>query len=262
MAIRLVGELLSPTSCPLANVTITLKALTNSASVLMSSTASTVTDYKGRYDFSVPTGTYSVTLEHDAVSKSEVGQIQVFSDSTESTLQALLDAPTEEPSPVWYQQIEEALAQSKVHADAAAKSAADAAKISEGVEQTIDAVRQHADRASSASRNAVAAADGAKMSQISAQTSATQCAQRELKVAQMHDEVSEVAQVCVDANESVKTMHDDVKIRDERTETNAQEAKQSASKADISYQSTTAAILALSTCLIKTQAIFVQSENK
>lgn len=122
MPIRLIGELKTPTSCPLAGVIITLKSIETSADVLLSSSSSITTDYKGRYEAMVPTGLYLVSLDN-GISIVDLGQITVFSDSAESTLQALLSAPESEPSPAWLQEIRDAVATTTSQANIAKSSA-------------------------------------------------------------------------------------------------------------------------------------------
>ncbi len=201
MSIRLFGELKTPTFCPMAGVKIMLTALETSVDVLFSSTASVLTDYKGRYDFNVPTGIYSVTLEHHAASKVELGDIRVFSDSTESTLQALLDAPAIEPSPVWYQQIEEALIESRKYAELSENSAKRAEENAIGVADNADASRQHADRAANSSKSAysssldaINAKETSILSMTKAQASASVCERVEVIITENNKFLTETTE--------------------------------------------------------------------
>lgn len=116
-----------PYGDPQPNVVITMRSLDTSSKVFKSNSSATTTDSDGKYTMQVFPGRYEVMIS----TLGNVGEIQVFSDSKDGTLNDFLLAPREdELTPAVVQTVDTLRAEAAVSADKSAMSAS-AAKISE-----------------------------------------------------------------------------------------------------------------------------------
>lgn len=124
----LISDILrGPYGDPQSNVIITMRAKETSARVLVSNSSAAITAADGKYSMQVFPGEYEVMVS----TLGKVGEIRVYPDSTDGTLNDFLITPGEEDiTPEIVQTVETLRAQAATSADKSAASAA-AAKISE-----------------------------------------------------------------------------------------------------------------------------------
>lgn len=124
----LISDILcGPYGDPQSDVVITMRAQGTSSKVLISNSSATTTDAGGKYSMQVFPGRYEVLVS----TLGKIGEIQVFSDSKDGTLNDFLLAPDEdELTPAIVQTVDTMRAETALSADKSAASAA-AAKQSE-----------------------------------------------------------------------------------------------------------------------------------
>ncbi|WP_273849124.1 prophage tail fiber N-terminal domain-containing protein [Serratia liquefaciens] len=124
----LISDILcGPYGDPQSDVVITMRAQGTSSKVLISNSSAATTDAGGKYSMQVFPGRYEVLVS----TLGKIGEIQVFSDSKDGTLNDFLLAPDEdELTPAIVQTVDTMRAETALSADKSAASAA-AAKQSE-----------------------------------------------------------------------------------------------------------------------------------
>ncbi|AIW03884.1 tail fiber protein [Escherichia phage Seurat] len=124
MATRLRGTLVDGLNKPIINATVALLAKGNSLTVLSGSEAIFKTSATGTYDITVQTGYYKVIIGPQGVEPYKAGEIAIYADSKEGTLNNYLTtwAP-EELTPEVIAQVKDLVAQAETAKNASASSA-------------------------------------------------------------------------------------------------------------------------------------------
>ena len=124
MATRLRGTLVDGLNKPIINATVALLAKGNSLTVLAGSEAIFKTSATGTYDITVQTGYYKVIIGPQGVEPYKAGEIAIYADSKEGTLNNYLTtwAP-EELTPEVIAQVKDLVAQAETAKNASATSA-------------------------------------------------------------------------------------------------------------------------------------------
>ncbi|MDQ7099351.1 prophage tail fiber N-terminal domain-containing protein [Serratia sp. MF2] len=125
------GVLKGPYGDSRSGVTITMRSMKTSSTVLNLSKSQSVTDDTGRYSLNVEPGAYEVIVSVYGAQPERVGTIEVYTDSLPGTLNDFLRRPGEDDiTPEIVQTVDRLRAEAALSADKSAASAA-AAKISE-----------------------------------------------------------------------------------------------------------------------------------
>ncbi|WP_268602253.1 prophage tail fiber N-terminal domain-containing protein, partial [Escherichia coli] len=125
------GVLKGPYGDPRSGVTITLRAVRTSSTVLSLAKSQSVTDDSGKYSLPVEAGAYEVIISVYGAQPERVGAIEVYNDSLPGTLNDFLGRPGESDiTPEIVQTVDRLRAEAALSADKSAASAA-AAKVSE-----------------------------------------------------------------------------------------------------------------------------------
>ena len=125
------GVLKGPYGDPRSGVTITMRSIKTSSTVLNLAKSQSVTDDGGKYSLSVEPGAYEVIVSVYGSQPERVGTIEVYTDSLPGTLNDFLRRPGESDiTPEIVQTVDRLRADAALSADKSAASAA-AAKISE-----------------------------------------------------------------------------------------------------------------------------------
>lgn len=125
------GVLKGPYGDPRSGVTITMRSIKTSSTVLNLAKSQSVTDDGGKYSLSVEPGAYEVIVSVYGSQPERVGTIEVYTDSLPGTLNDFLRRPGESDiTPEIVQTVDRLHADAALSADKSAASAA-AAKISE-----------------------------------------------------------------------------------------------------------------------------------
>lgn len=125
------GVLKGPYGDPRSGVTITLRAVRTSSTVLSLAKSQSVTDDSGKYSLPVEPGAYEVIISVYGAQPERVGVIEVYSDSLPGTLNDFLSRPGESDiTPEIVQTVDRLRAEAAASAGKASSSAA-AAKTSE-----------------------------------------------------------------------------------------------------------------------------------
>ncbi|MGY0155280.1 prophage tail fiber N-terminal domain-containing protein [Edwardsiella tarda] len=96
MATTISGKLINGIGEPIKNCKITLKSISTSTTVIAHTTASQTPSAAGDYSMSVEPGKYKVTLGVDGFPPEYVGDIQVYKDSLDGTLNYFLGLPQDD----------------------------------------------------------------------------------------------------------------------------------------------------------------------
>lgn len=125
------GVLKGPYGDSRSGVTITMRSMKTSSTVLNLAKSQSVTDDKGQYSLNVEPGAYEVIVSVYGAQPERVGTIEVYTDSLPGTLNDFLRRPGESDiTPGIVQTVDRLRAEAALSADKSAASAA-AAKISE-----------------------------------------------------------------------------------------------------------------------------------
>ncbi|MEL5345876.1 prophage tail fiber N-terminal domain-containing protein [Serratia nevei] len=125
------GVLKGPYGDSRSGVTITMRSMKTSSTVLNLAKSQSVTDDTGRYSLNVEPGAYEVIVSVYGAQPERVGTIEVYTDSLPGTLNDFLRRPGEDDiTPEIVQTVDRLRAEAALSADKSAASAA-AAKISE-----------------------------------------------------------------------------------------------------------------------------------
>ena len=124
MATRLRGTLVDGLNKPIINATVALLAKGNSLTVLSGSEAIFKTSATGTYDITVQTGYYKVIIGPQGVEPYKAGEIAIYADSKEGTLNNYLTSwAPEELTPEVIAQVKDLVAQAETAKNASASSA-------------------------------------------------------------------------------------------------------------------------------------------
>lgn len=125
MATRLHGILLDGLNKPLINATVVLLAKGNTITVLNGSEAIFRTDGNGSYNVTVQAGHYKVIIGPQGIEPYKAGEIVIYSDSPEGSLNGyLINWAPEEITPDVIRQVQQLVANSEEYALQAGRSAA------------------------------------------------------------------------------------------------------------------------------------------
>ncbi|EFW7575595.1 short-chain fatty acid transporter [Shigella sonnei] len=174
MAIRLHGILVDGLNKPIVNANVFLLARSNTIVVLGGSKAVFKTDSQGAYDVTVNTGHYVVIIGPEGKEPYKAGDIVVYADSQDGSLNAYLTkwAP-EETTPEILQEIKQLVANSEQFALQASESAANAKKSELNAETSKNSAATDAASALLSKQESAASASSALQSKNAAAGSAT-----------------------------------------------------------------------------------------
>lgn len=178
MAIRLHGILVDGLNKPIVNANVFLLARSNTIVVLGGSKAVFKTDSQGAYDITVNAGHYVVIIGPEGKEPYKAGDIVIYADSQDGSLNAYLTkwAP-EETTPEILQEIKQLVANSEQFALQASESAANAKKSELNAETSKNSAAKDAASALLSKQESAASASSALQSKNAASSSATSAQQ-------------------------------------------------------------------------------------
>lgn len=193
MAIRLHGILVDGLNKPIVNANVFLLARSNTIVVLGGSKAVFKTDSQGAYDVTVNTGHYVVIIGPEGKEPYKAGDIVVYVDSQDGSLNAYLTrwAP-EETTPEILQEIKQLVANSEQFALQASESAANAKKSELNAETSKNSAATDAASALLSKQESAASASSALQSKNAAAGSATSAQQALTAVQGLKAEVQQL----------------------------------------------------------------------
>lgn len=193
MAIRLHGILVDGLNKPIVNANVFLLARSNTIVVLGGSKAVFKTDSQGAYDVTVNTGHYVVIIGPEGKEPYKAGDIVVYADSQDGSLNAYLTkwAP-EETTPEILQEIKQLVANSEQFALQASQSAANAKKSELNAETSKNSAATDAASALLSKQKSAASASSALQSKNAAAGSATSAQQALTAVQGLKAEVQQL----------------------------------------------------------------------
>ncbi|PWI53046.1 prophage tail fiber N-terminal domain-containing protein, partial [Sulfoacidibacillus thermotolerans] len=193
MAIRLHGILVDGLNKPIVNANVFLLARSNTIVVLGGSKAVFKTDSQGAYDVTVNTGHYVVIIGPEGKEPYKAGDIVVYTDSQDGSLNAYLTkwAP-EETTPEILQEIKQLVANSEQFALQASESAANAKKSELNAETSKNSAATDAASALLSKQESAASASSALQSKNAAASSATSAQQSLTAVQGLKAEVQQL----------------------------------------------------------------------
>ena len=193
MAIRLHGILVDGLNKPIVNANVFLLARSNTIVVLGGSKAVFKTDSQGAYDVTVNTGHYVVIIGPEGKEPYKAGDIVIYADSQDGSLNAYLTkwAP-EETTPEILQEIKQLVANSEQFALQASESAANAKKSELNAETSKNSAATDAASALLSKQESAASASSALQSKNAAAGSATSAQQSLTAVQGLKAEVEQL----------------------------------------------------------------------
>lgn len=193
MAIRLQGILVDGLNKPIVNANVFLLARSNTIVVLGGSKAVFKTDSQGAYDVTVNTGHYVVIIGPEGKEPYKAGDIVIYADSQNGSLNAYLTkwAP-EETTPEILQEIKQLVANSEQFALQASESAANAKKSELNAETSKNSAATDAASALLSKQESAASASSALQSKNAAAGSATSAQQALTAVQGLKAEVQQL----------------------------------------------------------------------
>lgn len=193
MAIRLHGILVDGLNKPIVNANVFLLARSNTIVVLGGSKAVFKTDSQGAYDVTVNTGHYVVIIGPEGKEPYKAGDIVVYTDSQDGSLNAYLTkwAP-EETTPEILREIKQLVANSEQFALQASESAANAKKSELNAETSKNSAATDAASALLSKQESAASASSALQSKNAAAGSATSAQQSLTAVQGLKAEVQQL----------------------------------------------------------------------
>lgn len=178
MATRLYGILTDGLNKPIVNATVALLAKGNTITVLNGSEAVFRTDGEGAYNVTVQTGHYKVIIGPQGIEPYKAGEIVIYSDSPEGSLNGyLINWAPEELTPDVIKQVQQLVANSEEYALQAGRSAAAANADATDARNSKASAAQSASDALVYKNDAKASEDAAKQAQAGAAGSANTASQ-------------------------------------------------------------------------------------
>lgn len=178
MATRLHGVLVDGLNKPIINATVALIAKGNTITVLNGSEAIFRTDGSGAYNVVVQTGHYKVIVGPQGIEPYKAGEIVIYSDSPEGSLNGyLINWAPEELTPDVIKQVQRLVANSEEYALQAGRSAAAANADATDARNSKASAAQSASDALVYKNDAKASEDAAKQAQAGAAGSANTASQ-------------------------------------------------------------------------------------
>lgn len=173
MATRLYGILTDGLNKPIVNATVALLAKGNTITVLNGSEAVFRTDGEGAYNVTVQAGHYKVIIGPQGLEPYKAGEIVIYSDSPEGSLNGyLINWAPEELTPDVIKQVQQLVANSEEYALQAGRSAAAANADATDARNSKASAAQSASDALVYKNDAKASEDAAKQAQAGAAGSA------------------------------------------------------------------------------------------
>lgn len=178
MATRLYGILTDGLNKPIVNATVALLAKGNTITVLNGSEAVFRTDGEGAYNVTVQAGHYKVIIGPQGLEPYKAGEIVIYSDSPEGSLNGyLINWAPEELTPDVIKQVQQLVANSEEYALQAGRSAAAANADATDARNSKASAAQSASDALVYKNDAKASEDVAKQAQAGAAGSANTASQ-------------------------------------------------------------------------------------
>lgn len=178
MATRLYGILTDGLNKPIVNATVALLAKGNTITVLNGSEAVFRTDGEGAYNVTVQAGHYKVIIGPQGLEPYKAGEIIIYSDSPEGSLNGyLINWAPEEVTPDVIKQVQQLVANSEEYALQAGRSAAAANADATDARNSKASAAQSASDALVYKNDAKASEDAAKQAQAGAAGSANTASQ-------------------------------------------------------------------------------------
>lgn len=178
MATRLYGILTDGLNKPIVNATVALLAKGNTITVLNGSEAVFRTDGEGAYNITVQAGHYKVIIGPQGIEPYKAGEIVIYSDSPEGSLNGyLINWAPEELTPDVIKQVQQLVASSEEYALQAGRSAAAANADATDARNSKASSAQSASDALVYKNDAKASEDAAKQAQAGAAGSANTASQ-------------------------------------------------------------------------------------
>lgn len=193
MSIRLTGILVDGLNNPLVNTTVTLIARSNTLLVLGSSEAVFRTDAQGAYNITVNPGHYVVIVGPQGKEPYKAGEIVLYADSPEGSLNGyLVNWVEEELTPDVIKQVQQLVANSEEYALQAGRSAAAANADSTDARNSKASAAQSASDALVYKNDAKASEDAARQAQAGAAGSANTASQAVTTIQGLKSEVEQL----------------------------------------------------------------------
>ena len=178
MATRLYGILMDGLGKPIINATVALLAKGNTITVLNGSEAIFRTDGEGAYNVTVQAGHYKVIIGPQGIEPYKAGEIVIYSDSPEGSLNGyLINWAPEELTPDVIKQVQQLVANSEEYALQAGRSAAAANADATDARNSKAAAATSASEALTYKNDSKTNADAAKQAQAGAAGSANTATQ-------------------------------------------------------------------------------------
>ncbi|UVK80399.1 side tail fiber protein [Escherichia phage vB_EcoM_PD328] len=271
MAIRLHGILVDGLNKPIVNANVFLLARSNTIVVLGGSKAVFKTDSQGAYDVTVNTGHYVVIIGPEGKEPYKAGDIVIYADSQNGSLNAYLTkwAP-EETTPEILQEIKQLVANSEQFALQASESAANAKKSELNAETSKNSAATDAASALLSKQESAASASSALQSKNAAAGSATSAQQaltavqglkaevQQLKTDTQHIKEEGVAEVTALKN-AATTAANNAKVSETASANNATLADTKAKEASASATTANQAKVAAEAAKAASEASAVES---
>lgn len=271
MAIRLHGILVDGLNKPIVNANVFLLARSNTIVVLGGSKAVFKTDSQGAYDVTVNTGHYVVIIGPEGKEPYKAGDIVIYADSQNGSLNAYLTkwAP-EETTPEILQEIKQLVANSEQFALQASESAANAKKSELNAETSKNSAATDAASALLSKQESAASASSALQSKNAAAGSATSAQQaltavqglkaevQQLKTDTQHIKEEGVAEVTAFKN-AATTAANNAKVSETASANNATLADTKAKEASASATTANQAKVAAEAAKAASEASAVES---
>ncbi|HBC8488011.1 TPA: prophage tail fiber N-terminal domain-containing protein [Escherichia coli] len=193
MATRLHGILMDGLNKPIINATVALIAKGNTITVLNGSEAIFRTDGSGAYNVTVQTGRYKVIIGPQGVEPYKAGEIVIYGDSPEGSLNGyLINWAPEELTPDVIKQVQQLVANSEEYALQAGRSAAAANSDATDARNSKAAAASSASEALTYKNDSKTNADAAKQAQSSAAGSANTATQAVTTITNLKKDVEKL----------------------------------------------------------------------
>lgn len=238
MATRLYGVLLDGLNKPIINATVALISKGNTLTVLNGSEAIFRTDAQGAYNVTVQTGHYKVIIGPQGIEPYKAGEIVIYSDSKEGSLNNYLtNWVPEELTPEVIAQVKELVANSEAYALQAGRSAASAQADATDARNSKAASATSAAEALTYKNDSKANADAAKQAQAGAAGSANTANAAVTTINQIKVDTQKIKDDAVAETTALKnTAVTAASTATDRATQAEQSAATSTSKADIATQ--------------------------
>ena len=237
MATRLYGILTDGLNKPIVNATVALLAKGSTITVLNGSEAVFRTDGEGAYNVTVQAGHYKVIIGPQGLEPYKAGEIVIYSDSPEGSLNGyLINWAPEELTPDVIKQVQQLVANSEEYALQAGRSAAAANADATDARNSKASAAQSASDALVYKNDAKASEDAAKQAQAGAAGSANTASQAVTTIEQLKADVVALKNESTDAAETATQQSLNASNSALISEQKANEASSAATRAENAAQ--------------------------